>query len=115
MPPTGTRFGILHGQFDAVAVGDGHLQALRYRWGAAQIWAQRLRAVRWKNELSLIRCPRGADEQVQQSSRAATPRGLQVPGETVNLDVNRRDDEPGNERNRGPGDRPISTETSGLT
>ncbi|HVH26678.1 MAG TPA: DUF5916 domain-containing protein [Vicinamibacterales bacterium] len=65
-------------------------KSLRYRDGAAQIWGfNALRAVRWKNELSLItKVPAGRGMQsVQQSSMAATMVGLEVPGGASNLDV----------------------------
>jgi uncharacterized protein DUF5916 len=65
-------------------------KSLRYRDGEAQIWGfNALRAVRWKNELSLItRVPAGRGMQsVQQSSMAATLVGLEAPGGARNLDV----------------------------
>jgi hypothetical protein len=65
-------------------------KSLRYREGEAQIWGfNALRAVRWKNELSLVtRVPAGRGMgSVQQSSMAATLVGLEAPGGSRNLDV----------------------------
>jgi len=65
-------------------------KSLRYREGTEQVWGfNALRAVRWKNELSLItRVPPGRGMgSVQQSSRAATLVGLEVPGGAANLDI----------------------------
>jgi hypothetical protein len=65
-------------------------KSLRYREGQAQIWGfNALRAVRWKNELSLItRVPPGRGMQsVQQSSMAATAVGLEAPTRSSNLDI----------------------------
>jgi hypothetical protein len=65
-------------------------KSLRYREGDAQIWGfNALRAVRWKNELSLVtRVPAGRGMQsVQQASMAATMVGIEAPARSRNLDV----------------------------
>ena len=65
-------------------------KSLRYREGEAQVWGfNALRAVRWKNELSLVtRIPAGRGMgSVQQSSMAATLVGVEAPASSRNLDI----------------------------